>query len=191
MILSVNHDPNSDAKCAWHRAIWKGQVPELKNEIEALKAEKRKISYTLDDDWAGIERALAEQKVALKEMSVPDRWNIEANEELYFDLKLIWKEFRNILSQNSGSGGCYQDFVVVVAISETKLDLIFSKDGFRPFHKFYHWQAVSQGVVKPKLNDSRTHLFYSQLELEDEGEDTLMDTSTPMHKDECTSTDNY
>jgi len=186
MILSVSHNPKSDAKYARHRANWKGQTQQLLYAIEALRAENRTIFFSVQKGGKDFRSELEENGMEIHVSwephglehfgpkwknwhGVPLKWNNLVDDELRGDLPRIWEDFCIVIGQRSQRDDWYGDRLGVVAISRTRLDLTFSKHGFQPFHHFYHWQAVGQEEVQqPNMNDGTPHYFLSQ---EDLGED--------------------
>jgi hypothetical protein len=89
----------------------------------------------------------------------PGRWIATVAEQLRGDLKLIWDDFRYIagLRKPDEYTGSYAEYLVVVAIDRDRIDIIFSKYGYRKNHHFFHWQAVSEGVNGVHVDDLLLH----------------------------------
>jgi hypothetical protein len=179
-IHSRNHNPQNDSKYARHRSTSKGRNSQIQRVVNALQTEQRNIFLVIQDDLEGLVTELSRevgQAVVIKAdrvkpqsrgqvlgswqlagdevPQIPDLWLRNLNPSLRGDLKLIWLDFLLIAGRRrpDGNSGNFKEYLLVVAISPNKLDLIFSKYGYRSGHHFFHWQAAGEGVGNAHIDD--------------------------------------
>src|SRR5262249_46321886 len=84
----------------------------------------------------------------------PPLWFSMVGGGLHRDLQLIWQDFCIIVSQRQPDDWGFTEYFLAYALSTGKLDIIFSKYGFRTNHHFYHWKAVSNDVSNAFILDA-------------------------------------
>jgi hypothetical protein len=168
MIILRNRTPgkltNNKSLYARHRSNWKGFTRQLETEVFRLRSEHRPIFVEYKGTWAGLHHRLQQEAPHeedyddLRRMNetkgqfgrmplglpIPRGWRGYLQQDLTNDLGLIWGDFCQISFYRRPFGETYNNLLLVVAISTTNIDIIFSKRGYDKFEHFYHWQALSQ-----------------------------------------------
>jgi hypothetical protein len=161
-ILSTNHNPNNESVYARHRSTSKGTRSVITEVVQGLKGENRTIFSQIQGNFFQVEdeveRWLGGGLPFQYSPKVPATEGLVQNPALHRHprrpvphLDGLSKDCQRPAAGQSYGG--YKEYLVVAAISCDKIDLIFSKYGFRPFHHFFHWQAVSEGVDGVHVDD--------------------------------------
>lgn len=147
-IRTKNSNPKNDSKWARHRSITKGGQNQLDNVIKALKAQ-RGVTYRgfdltpkeLRTEWNkkfGQALPLFNANATIfKGTAGIAEWL--GDDDFTDDLKTIWRDFAKIFVRRS-DGTTKQ--VLFVSYTDASFDLIYSKWGMTPNHKFFHWAAT-------------------------------------------------
>ena len=148
---------------------------QLVNEVGRLKSEYRPIFLKFKGTWVLLHQRLQQDDLHGKYLDeyddvrrmneireqfgrkphalpIPRSWEGCMHQDLKKDLSLIWGDFCQISFYRRPYGETYNNLLLVVAISATDIDIIFSKSCYDQSGHFYHWRAVSQ-TNEPLLLD--------------------------------------
>lgn len=159
-ITTKNSNPKNDSKWARHRSITKGNRNQLDDVVSALKGQQgvtyRQFDYTpkqlRTEWWSKFGQALPAflAHPNFKGTSGLGEW-LGTNSP---DLKTIWGDFFNIFVHRSDDNDKTVQRLFV-SYTSTNFDLIYSKWGTTPGHKFFHWASVADttSTTRPTIDD--------------------------------------
>jgi len=156
-IRTKNSNPKNDSQWARHRSITKGTQNQLENVIKALKAQRGATYRHFDlrpkelrNEWSEkFDQSLPvfnANALTFKGTAGIADW-LGAASPFITDLKTIWRDFAKIFVRRSDDAGKTKQ-VLFVCYTSTNFDLIYSKWGTTPNHKFFHWAATVDAVPK-------------------------------------------
>jgi len=157
-ITTRNKNPLNDSKCARHRSTTKGGQKQLENVIAALKGQQDAKYRHFSGTPAAIRQSWNEKfgQGLPKFNSEPQTFKGSAGlgewlgtGRLTADLAEIWKDFHKIFALRSDDKDT-QEQTLFVSHTDTNFDLIYSKWGTKPDHKFFHWASTTNPEQKSR-----------------------------------------
>lgn len=158
-ITTKNTNPKNDSQWARHRSITKGNVNQLKDVVTALKGQANAAYRHFDgtpSELRDLWRDKFNQGLPAFQADPPNfkgtaglaEW-LGAASPFITDFKTIWTDFVKIFVRRSSDSDKTEQ-LLFVSYTNTNFDLIYSKWGTTPGHKFFHWASTVDAVPKSR-----------------------------------------
>jgi hypothetical protein len=158
-ITTKNTNPKNDSKFARHRSITKGNQNRLEDVFKALRGQQgvqfRHFHDTpskIREEWyskfnQGLPKFNSDTLI-FKGTAGLGEW-LGPNSPFLTDVKAIWQDFAKIFVRRSDDNDKTVQHLFV-SYTSTNFDLIYSKWGITPGHKFFHWASVADNAPKKR-----------------------------------------